>query len=188
MNVAHTESYQVYPSEYAYKEDSVTRTERVSANCGRYPATEDAQNYIHCSGILTDSNFKQEKYEPTDHYVWSNRTGEQLLFIFSTRVSLTTITLHYYSDSVQGLPRLTFYAVPDDFDVWDLPSTSYLHVDVDSVPPCGEPADHRNVSINVNFNTRKVLMYKFSGTSSVQTMSGSETTTIFTEILKFNGE
>ena len=74
---------------------------------------------------------------------------------------MTTITLHYYSDSVQGLPRLTFYAVPDDFDVWDALSTSYPHVDVASVQPGGEPARHRRMSINVNFNTKRVLMHKF---------------------------
>ena len=124
-------------------------------------------SYIHCDGIqlkLADSNFGQEQYQPTDYYVWSSRSGEQLLFIFPTRVSLTTITLHYYSDSVRGLPRLRFYAVPDDFDVWDAPRTSYPRVDVVSVPPGGEPAghDHRNISIDVTFNANKVLMYIFS--------------------------
>ena len=86
----------------------------------------------------------------------------QLLFIFTTRVFLTTITLHYYSDSVLGLPRLRFYAVPDDFDIWESPTTSTPHVNVAAVPPGGEPAGRRNVSINVNFNTQKVLVYKFS--------------------------
>ena len=75
---------------------------------------------------------------------------------------MTTITLHYYSDSDRGLPKLRFYAVPDDFAVWDATTTSYTSVDVASVPPGGEPAGHRNVGINVNFNTKKVLMYKYS--------------------------
>ena len=75
---------------------------------------------------------------------------------------MTTITLHYYGDSVRGLPRLRFYAVPDDFNVWDLPATSYPHVDVAAVPSGGEPAGCRNVSININFNTKRVLMYKYS--------------------------
>ena len=51
---------------------------------------------------------------------------------------------------------------PDDFDVWDV--TSYLHVYIASVPPGGEPAGHRNDIINVNLNTKKVLMYKYSST------------------------
>ena len=78
--------------------------------------------------------------------ITSGLTGSngQLLFIFPTAVSLTTITLHYYSDNIRGLPRLRFYAVPDDFDVWDAPTTSYPHVDVALVPPGGEPAGRRN--------------------------------------------
>ncbi len=85
------------------------------------------------------------------------------IHIFPIGDSLTTITLHYYSDSDRGHPRLRFYAIPDDFNIWDAPSTSTPHVDVTAFPPDGEPAGHKNISINVNFNTRKVLMYKFSG-------------------------
>ena len=73
---------------------------------------------------------------------------------------MNTITLHYYSDSVRGLPRLKFYVVPDDFDIWDALTTSYRFVEVTAVPPGGEPAGRRNVSISVNFNTKKVLMHK----------------------------
>ena len=74
-------------------------------------------------------------------------TNRQLLFIFFKRVSLTTITLHYYSSNFQGLPRLRFYAVPDNFDIWDAPTTRYPHVNVAAVPPVREPAGHRNISI-----------------------------------------
>ena len=162
-------SCQVYPLEYAYKDDSVTRTESNSANCRRYQNGLQegvfTDQYIHCDGTqlkLTDSDLGQEQFQTADYYVWSSGSGEQLLFIFPTRVSLTTITLHYYSDSVTGLPRLSFYAVPDDFDAWDAPSTRYPHVDVASVPPGGGPAGRRNVNITVNFNTQKVLMYKLS--------------------------
>ncbi len=96
------------------------------------------------------------------YYSWPTGRNAGLLFIFSTRVSLTTITLHYYSDSVRGLPRLRFYAVPDDFNIWNAPTTSTPYIDVPSVPPGGEPAGHRNVSIDVNFIKRRVLMYKFN--------------------------
>ena len=96
--------------------------------------------------------------------MWSAGRDAQLLFIFPTRVSLTTITLHYYSDSVRGRPRLRFYSVPDDFDVWDAPTSGIPYVGVASVPPGGEPAGRRNVSVrvNFNFNTKKVLIYKYS--------------------------
>ena len=167
----------MYPSEYAYHEDSVTSTESPRAKCMNYQEDHDLVNvhpedYIHCDtnnniiGIqpkLTDSNFGQAQYQPSDYHVWSRfSSGELLLFIFPTRVSLITITLHYYSDSVRGFPRLVLYAVPDDFDVWDTPRTSYPRVDFASVPPDGEPAGHRRISINVNFNTTKVLVFKYT--------------------------
>ena len=121
-------------------------------------------SYIHCDGTqlkLTDSDLGQEQYQINDYYVWVAGSAAQLLFIFPTRVSLTTITLHYYSISGQlgqDLPRLRFYAVPDDFDVWYAPRTRYSHVDVASVPPGGEPAGRKSININVNYNTKKVLM------------------------------
>ena len=167
-------SCQVYPSEYAYRDDSIIRDESVSSNCRSYPVIPGlpqgvhSTDYIHCDGTqlkLADNNLGSERqFSSSNHYQWIAGSGEQLLFIFPTRVSLTTITLHYYSDSVRGLPRLSFYAVPDDFDVWYVPTTSYQRVDVASVLPGGEPAGRRNVSINVNFNTnlKKLLMYKYS--------------------------
>ena len=160
---------EVHPSEYAYRHDSVTRTERGSA---RYPASNleaggiHPEYYIHCDGTqlkLTDSDIGQEQYSSSDYYVWPAGRAEQLLFIFPTRVSLTTITLHYYSDSDLGFSRLRFYAVPDDFDVWDALSTGNPRVDVAAVQG-RELTGHRNVSINVNFSTKKVLMYKYSST------------------------
>ena len=162
----------MYPSEYAYRDDSVNRAESGSANCMRYPnhllaPGVSSDQYTHCGGMqrkLTDSDLGQEQYQPTDYYVWIAGQGAQLLFIFPTNVSLTTITLNYYSDSVRGLPKLRFYAVPDDFDVWVIPTTSYPRVDVTAILPDGEPADRRNISIKVNINAKKVLMYKFSAT------------------------
>ena len=160
---------QVYPSEYAYRDDSVNRAESASANCRRYPGGLQAgvftKEYTHCDGTqlrLTDTDVGKEQYQVADYYYWiAGKDGQQLLFIFPTRVSLTTITLHYYSDRVRGLPRLKFYAVLDDFDVWDVPTTGITNVDVAAVPPGGGTAGRRNASINVNFNTRKVLTYKF---------------------------
>ena len=154
----------VKPSMYAYRDDSVSRTES-SANCMNYiSGLQDGaytEKYTYCRGIhlkLIDSNFGQEQYQVIDYYVWPEGSAGPLLFIFPESVSLTTITLHYYSDSVRGLPRLRFYAVPDNFDVWDPPSISYPHVDIALVPPDEEPAGHRSISINFNFNPKKVLM------------------------------
>ena len=161
---------QVYPSEYAYRDNSVTRAESTSANCRRYPAISlpagiFSTEYIHCDGTqlkLADTNLGTEQFSSSSHYQWFSGRDGQLLFIFHTRASLTTITLHYYSDSDRGLPRLRFYAVRDNFDVWDSLTANSPHADVASVPPGGEPAGRRSVSINVNFITTKMLMYKYS--------------------------
>jgi hypothetical protein len=185
----------VYPSEYAYRDDSVTRTESASANCRRYP--EDlmqgekifTNEYTHCDGTnlkLADTNVGQEQYQKSYYYQWSTGSDGQLLFIFTpTRVSLTTITLHYYSDSARGRPRLRLYAVPDEFDIWDAPTSGTPYVGVASVPPVGEPAGYRSISINanINFNTGKVLMYKYSSSfrfavSEVEFFKCMETGTI----------
>ena len=90
-------------------------------------------------------------------------SGHQLLFIFSTRVNLTTITLHYYSNNALGLPKLRFWSVPNDFEIWDAPTASYSYVEVAAMPPGGVPAGRRNVSVDFYFNTKKVLL-RFSNT------------------------
>ena len=169
---------EVYPTEYAYLSDTINVYERSSANCRMYPAGygKFSENYTHCGGThlrLTDSDFGSEQYSSYDYYVWNAQnagSSSQLLFIFPTRVNLTSITLHYYSDNIRGLPRLRFYAVPDDFDVWDGPAGSYSRVDIAAVSSGGEPAGRRNVSVNVNFNTNKILMYKY-GSVNVFAMS-----------------
>ena len=153
----------MYPSEYAYRDDSIIRAESASANCSKYPGGY-LIDYIHCDGTqlkLADSDLGQGQYQSLEYYQWSAWSNGKLLFIFPARDSLTTITLYYYSDSVRSLPRLRFHVVQNDFDVWDAPTTSHLYVEVAAVPLGEEPAGCRNVSINVNFNTKKVLMYKF---------------------------
>ena len=162
-------SCQTHPSEYAYHGDYVDNAESTSVNCKNYPAGPASQErYIHCDGmqlLLSDSNHGSEKYQTVECYRWSAGQGTnnmQLLFIFRANVSLTTITLHYYSSNFQGLPRLRFYAVPDDFDIWDALTTSYPYVDVAGVQSDRDPAGRRNISIDINFNAKKVLMYKFS--------------------------
>ena len=133
FSTAHAISCQVYPSEYAYRNSSrsVIRAESTSANCMNYPAASlqigiQPEYYIHCDGTqlnLADSTFGQEQYQSSDYYWWSTGSDAQLLFKFPTSVSLTAITLHYYSESVRGLRRLRFYAVPEDFNVWNAPTT-----------------------------------------------------------------
>ena len=122
-----------------------------------------AEDYTHCDGSqlrLTDSDLGSEQFSSSDYYVWNAGSSRQLLFIFPTRVNLTTITLHYYSDNVRGLPILRFFAVPDDFDVWDALTARYGFEDITPVPPGGEPTGQKSVSIDFNYTTTKVLMHK----------------------------
>ena len=168
---------QVYPSEYAYRENSVYGTERDSANCRNYPSGLEpsvlqTENYIHCDGTplrLIDSDLGSDQHTLSVYYVWlAGSRSSRLLFIFPTRVNLTTITLHYYYTNGRGLPRLRFYAVPDDFDVWNAPLSSYSHVDVAAVPPGEEQAGHRNVSIKCYHYTSKLLLVKYSSSYPFQ--------------------
>jgi hypothetical protein len=55
---------------------------------------------------------------------------------------------------------LRFYAVPDDFDVWDAPTSGTPFVGVSEVALGADPGRSKD-RINANFNTNKVLMYKF---------------------------
>ena len=131
-----------------------------------YPPITGDFIYTNCSGEplkLSDSDSGSNmEYRADSHYVWIANKDGRLLFSFPTRVSLTIITLHYYSNSDRGLPRLRFYAVPDGFNVWNDPTTSSSTADIAAVPPGGEPVGHSCISINVTFSTMKVLMYKFS--------------------------
>ena len=83
-------SCQVYPSEYAYHDDSVTRTESASANCRSYPPRSDDMGivYIHCDDQqlkLSDSDRGSNiDYVATSYYEWSAGGADQLLFIFPT--------------------------------------------------------------------------------------------------------
>ena len=159
----------VYPSEYAYQRNSVLGSERGSANCRKYASGLEAgvvtEDYIHCDGTqlrLTDSDLGSEQYSSSDYYVWHARSSDhQLLFIFPTRVNLTTITLHYYSDIARALPKLRFYAVPVDFDIWNAPVASYSYVDTVAVLST-ELSGSMNVSFGFYYNTKKVLLHKYS--------------------------
>jgi hypothetical protein len=88
-------SCRVYPSEYAYHDDSVTRAESVSANCRRYPPRVDDRNivYTHCNSQqlkLSDSDRgSNTEYTATSYYEWTAGRGDQLLCTTTVIVSET---------------------------------------------------------------------------------------------------
>ena len=176
MSSASTTNCQILPSEYAYHPNTLYHSEHTSANCRNYSPGEaesgiHPEHYIHCDGTqlkLADSDFGSDQYTASDYYQWNAGTRSQLLFILPTRVNLTNITLHYYSGSGRGLPRLRFYAVPDDFDIWDASSNSYRYKEVAAMTANGKPTGIIKINFGVDFKTTtmKVLLYKFTSSYS----------------------
>ena len=163
-------SCKVSPSGYAYRDDSVFRTETDRAQCRSYPPVAHVmgEDYMHCNGTqlkLTDSNYGSEQFRHSDYYIWpSGKLSSHLLFIFPTRVNLTTIAIHFYSNSTLGLPRLRFLQVKREFDIWDAPTLADRHVEITAVQLGGDSASLRNVSIHFEVNTTKILMIKLGST------------------------
>ena len=155
------------PSEYSYFVHSVDGTERTSANCTHTLAADNTSidDVISCDGAqlrLADSDLGSEPYSSSDYYVWSaGVTVRRMLFTLPERVNLTGITLHYYSDSTRGLSKLSFYAVPDDFKLEDGLRSIYSQAIVDARRPESREQDGpTNFTLNLDFNTKKVLMLK----------------------------
>ena len=84
-----------------------------------------------------------------------------LVFTFPTRVNLTTITLHYYSDNIRGFgfPCLEFTALRE-YRVSG--GSVYEGTTIEAprpVPPDGESTGPRSISVNhVNRTTKYIRM------------------------------
>lgn len=140
-------------------------------NCTPYPPsiTSDSEmdptQHIRCTHPtrLTDSNTGPNTYtEDTaaDVYI-SGNNPEQILFIFSTPVSITAINILYYSNTEdQGHPKIRIYAVPEDFNVWDTADSSCPSIFIDEAPPGSEETGLRNVTREAGFETTRVLLTK----------------------------
>ena len=86
----------------------------------------------------------------------------ELVFIFPTRVNLTTITLHYYSDNIRGFgfPCLEFTALQDDYRIAGDRVRQGTTIEAPRpVPPDGESTGPTSISVNhVNRTTKTILM------------------------------
>ena len=176
FSTAHATSCQVYPSEYAYRDDSVslTRFESASANSRNYPPGDQKQSispkdYIYCNGTqlkLTDSNLGQEQCQIISGVLgvmsnccsYSPQVSPWLPSHCSTTVTVTKVfpdwdSMLYQMTLISGIP-------------------SSPSVNVAAVPPDGEPTD-LGMLVNINFNTKKVLMYEY-GSSFVFAVSEVE--------------
>ncbi len=121
--------------------------------------------YVSCEGPtrITDSEnsilaFTHETHDSV--YIWGSEE-DRVLFTFSTEKSFNSLAIHYFSNSDnQGLPKLKFYAVPDDFEVQDALKNEYLMAIIDEVRPGRENEGLCNKSKAVNFQSSKILMTK----------------------------
>ena len=127
--------------------------------------TPSDANYVSCEGPtrITDSQkslpvFTQDS--PDSVYIWGSQK-DKVLFTFSDQKDIHSLALHYFSNSDnQALPKLRFYAVPEDFEVQDEVRGSYPMTIIDEVRPGREQEGLRNKSKTVDFHTSKILMTK----------------------------
>lgn len=108
----------MYPESYTLVERDVLHSDSIDVTA----CTNDA-TYITCPhpSTLTDSDLGSETSVSRDYYVWEDGPDVKVLFTFSSEINLTSITLYYflgrYDYDDYGLPELTFYTVPDDYEL-----------------------------------------------------------------------
>ena len=128
-------------------------------------SSADGAQYLECHHptTITDSNKNHSNFTQETNgtvYIWSS-DPDQVLFIFSSQKLINSITLHYYSnEDNQGLPKLRFFAVPEDFEVTNRTRSTYPTRVLDAVFPGDEGTGLRNKTRDVPFNTTKILMTK----------------------------
>ncbi len=128
-------------------------------------STSSTAGYVSCDHPtrITDSHKSTPVFTQDTHntvYTWGNK-DDRVLFTFSSTKSIDSIVIHYFSNSDnQGLPKLRFNAVPDDFEVMDTIERSYPLGIIDAVRPGREEPGLKNKSRNVGFETRKILLTK----------------------------
>ena len=104
-------------------------------NCTRCSNTV----YFHCYSPTTLSDSYQSNPHTMDIkldrgrvYQWRHSTSAvPVLFVFPTNFQLNNTKLHYESgplndNTLFGFPNLTFYHVPDDFEIWNYSNLSQL--------------------------------------------------------------
>ncbi len=127
--------------------------------------TASDSQYVSCEGLTRITNadkslpsFTQDSLNSV--YIWPSQE-DKVLFTFSEQKQIDSLAIHYYSNfDNQGLPKLRFYAVPEDFEVQDEVKSSYPMSIIDEVRPRREQEGLRNKSRTVAFQTSKILMTK----------------------------
>ena len=127
----------VHPVSYSYLDGSFTSLESTAAAHCATPITRDELVYLTCtSSALTDGDPGPANFTGTDseeYYIWDNsKVSQQMLFTFARNFSLTAIRINYYYFR-NGKPKLRFYLVEDDFQVWDSTTADHTSTTFDNM-------------------------------------------------------
>lgn len=107
----------MYPANYTFVGNEVLNCDSIITSA----CTTDT-TYTTCPhpSTLTDSDIGSETEVDRDYFEWDSKTAFEILFTFSSEVSLTSITLSYFyglgKGTIYGLPDLRFFALPDDYE------------------------------------------------------------------------
>ena len=90
--------------------------------------------YFHCyspttlsDGIQIGDLYNQQSLDRGIVYRWRYSLSDVLvLFVFPTSFQLNNTILYYENGPLLGFPNLTFYHVPNDFEIWNYSNLSQL--------------------------------------------------------------
>ena len=90
--------------------------------------------YFHCyspttlsDSVQTGDLYNQQSLVRGIVYQWRYSPSDvPILFVFPTNFQLNNTKLHYESGPLLRLPNLTFYHVPNDFEIWNYSNLSQL--------------------------------------------------------------
>lgn len=154
-------SASVQPVSYSYLNGSFC-CQDFEANGCVVDRNIDTQTYISCtSSLLSDNSLGPANFNESmnkGYYIWNNSGQRQvMLFTFSQNITLTNIEIVYYYYG-RGRPKLRFYLVEDNFQVWDAINNNRISITLDN-DVLGENNTGRQTSTKrLNGITSKIAM------------------------------
>ena len=153
-----TQSCGINPQSISYSNQSF--------DTGTHPIDCEVENvsgrvYMHCSNtVLTDgyrgpANFNEGDTRP--YYIWDKPQKQRLLFTFPRTISLTSIILYYYHSINYALPKVRFFPIGDDFQIWDQVPNDVLST---TIGPVGSSQymGKASIAVNLTASISKLLM------------------------------
>ncbi len=160
----------VLPSYIAYRSAILENT--ITDSCTQYPSTTapvpqgvDPTQYVQCSQPTTITDTMTNP----PFYVLAEGPG-QILFVFSSPINLTSISIHYQFNATYALAKLRLYAVPGDFEAWSTIDTQFsgFSEPIDEVLfSVDQESGLRSVTrTNLQWETSRVLLRKLEDTKT----------------------